>query len=81
MRKKPAKTKHYHTSDPAWRLTVTNYLRAGFGVEDIAIKMREREVYPNALHHIRDYVASMREAGTLAPLFDRKKHEDHLPPE
>lgn len=69
----PPKARHYHISDPGWRIRVRNYLRAGFGVEDIALKLRVAEITPNSERHVRDLVNEMRANGSLELLFRRGK--------
>lgn len=59
------KARHFHTSDPAWQIRIRNYLRVGYGVEDISVKFKAAGITPNELHHIQGYVSLMREVGVL----------------
>jgi hypothetical protein len=70
----PPKARHYHISDPGWRIRVRNYLRAGFGVEDIALKLRAAQITPNSERHVRDLVSEMRANGSLELLFRRESN-------
>lgn len=78
-----AKARHYHTSDPGWQIRIRNYLRAGFGVEDISVKFKEAGITPNELHHIRRYVSLMREVGVLKSVLrvGEKRDEKHISPQ
>lgn len=78
----PPKARHYHTSDRGWRLRIRNYLAAGYGVEDIALKLKAAEITPNSESHVRELVNEMRANGSLELLFRRgKQDEDHVSPE
>lgn len=70
----PPKARHYHTSDPGWRIRIRNYLRAGFGVEDIALKLQAAEITPNTEDHVRALIDEMRANGSLELLFRRESN-------
>lgn len=62
--------------DPkAWALMVRNYLRAGFGVEDISVKMRKEGVVPCDERVIRRYVQMLRGFGSLAEIYRKGRNE------
>lgn len=46
-----------------WRMSVRTLLRAGFGVEDIALKLK------CSVETVRRYVKRLREAGELREMF------------
>lgn len=63
----------YHPDKDEWGMMVRNYLRAGFGVEDISLKMEEEEVSPRSTEMIRHYISKLRKAGMLQGLYRRKR--------
>lgn len=54
--------------DQHWRMLVYGMLRAGFGVEDISLKLRSMGMNPWSHRSIRDEVASLRRDGMLTKL-------------
>lgn len=65
------------TTDPQhWRMLVYGMLRAGFGVEDISIKLRSMGVNPWSKQHIREEIADLRKSGILSSILRRDGEAD-----
>lgn len=60
-----------------WRMTVHNMLRAGFGVEDISVKLFKLNMPWWRESAIRDEVRNLRSSGKLAEVLSlhRRKRE------
>lgn len=58
-----------------WALMVRNYLRAGFGVEDISVKMRKEGVTPCDERVIRQYIQILRGSGSLMDIYGKGRNE------
>jgi hypothetical protein len=87
---------HSEESERAhWRMTVHNMLRAGFGVEDISVKLFKLKMPWWRESAIRDEVRELRSSGklmevlslhrrkreALRPVPSTQDHQDHEPTE
>ena len=58
-----------------WRMVVHNMLRAGFGVQDISVKLQSLKMPWWSERAIRDEVSNLRSSGKLLDVLALKRRE------